>query len=153
MHWLALATVVHNNQVNTTTGLSPNQILYGYNPTLNSDKVIQTHNALVESQIKTMTKNHANTIQALNKVADQKGPPPSQFWIKEQVWLDASHLKLPHQKAKLTPKCLGPFRIIQEISLVAYRLELPTNWRIHNVFHASLLMPYHKMQAHGPNFT
>ncbi len=48
-HWLALATIVHNNWVNTTTGLSPNQILYGYNPTLNSDKVLQTHNALVES--------------------------------------------------------------------------------------------------------
>ena len=48
-HWLALATVVHNNRVNTTTGLSPNQILYRYNPTLNSDKVLQTHNALVES--------------------------------------------------------------------------------------------------------
>ncbi len=51
MHWLALATTVHNNWINTTTGLSPNQILFGYNPTLNSDKVLQTHNALVESRI------------------------------------------------------------------------------------------------------
>jgi len=100
-----------------------------------------------------MTENCANTIQALNKITDQKGPLPSQFQTKEQVWLDASHLKLPHQKAKLTPKHLGPFKITQEISPVAYRLELPTNWRIHNVFHASLLMPYHETQAHGPNFT
>ncbi len=100
-----------------------------------------------------MTENRANAIQALNKVTDQKGPPPSQFRIKEQVWLDASHLKLPHQKAKLTPKHLGPFRITQEISPVAYRLELPTNWRIHDMFHASLLTPYHETQAHGPNFT
>src|SRR6266436_3547718 len=73
-HWLALATVVHNNRINTTTGLSPNQILFGYNPTLNSNKVLQTHNTLVESQVKTMTDNHANAIRALNKVADQKGP-------------------------------------------------------------------------------
>ncbi len=145
--------VVHNNHVNTTTGLLPNQILFGYNPTLNSDKVLQTHNALVESCIKTMTENHANTIQALNKVANQKGPPPSQFKIREQIWLDATHLKLPHQKAKLTPKHLGPFKIIQEISPVAYHLKLPTNWRIHNVFHASLLTPYHETHAHGPNFT
>ena len=121
-HWLMLATVVHNNWINTTTGLSPNQILFGYNPTLNSNKVLQTHNALVESQIKMMTENHANAIWALNKVTDQKGPPPLQFWIKDQVWLDASHLKLPHQKAKLTPKCLGPFRIIQEISPVVIDL-------------------------------
>jgi len=100
-----------------------------------------------------MTKNQANAVQALNKITDQKGPPPLQFQIREQVWLDASHLKLPHQKAKLTPKCLGPFRIIQEISPVAYQLELPVNWRIHNMFHASLLTPYHETQAHGPNFT
>src|SRR6266478_476394 len=152
-HWLALATTVHNNRINTTTGLSPNQILFRYNPTLNSDKVLQTHNALVESRIQTMTKNRADTIQALNKVANQKGPPPAQFHLREQVWLDASHLKLPHQKAKLTPKCLGLFKIVQEISSVAYRLELPPNWRIHNVFHASLLTPYHETTAHGPNFT
>ncbi len=54
---------------------------------------------------------------------------------------------------KLTPKCLGPFKITQEISPVAYHLELPTNWRVHDVFHASLLTPYHETLAHGPNFT
>ncbi len=145
--------MVHNNWINTTTGLSPNQILFRYNPTLNSNKVLQTHNALVESRIQTMTKNRADAIQALNKVANQKGPPPSQFHLREQVWLDASHLKLPHQKAKLTPKCLGPFKITQEISPVAYQLELPPNWRIHDVFHTSLLTPYHETAAHGPNFT
>ncbi len=100
-----------------------------------------------------MTKNRADAIRALNKVADQKGPPPAQFHLREQVWLDVSHLKIPHQKAKLTPKRLGPFKIIQEISPVAYRLELPPNWRIHNVFHASLLTPYYETTAHGPNFT
>src|SRR6266403_1560691 len=100
-----------------------------------------------------MTKNRADAIRALNKVANQKGPPPAQFHLREQVWLNASHLKLPHQKAKLTPKRLGPFRITQEISPVAYRLELPPNWRIHNVFHASLLTSYHETTAHGPNFT
>src|SRR6266436_6299666 len=152
-HWLALATTVHNNRINVTTGLSPNQILFGYNPTLNSDKVLQTHNALVESRIQAMTKNRADAIRMLNKVANQKGPPPAQFHLREQVGLDASHLKLPHQKAKLTPKRLGPFKIIQEISLVAYRLGLPPNWRIHDVFHASLLTPYHETTAHGPNFT
>ena len=127
-HWLALAIVVHNNRINTTTGLSPNQILFRYNPMLNSNKVLQTHNVLVEAQVKTMTENCTNAIWALNRVTNQKGPPPSQFQTGERVWLDTSHLKLPHQKAKLTPKCLGPFRITQEISPVAYQLKLPTNW-------------------------
>src|SRR6266403_1030653 len=151
--WLALATAVHNNQVNVTTGLSPNQILLGYNPILNMEESLRTMNDLVEMRSEAMDQNRRNAIWALNKSSDQNGPPPSQYKPGQQVWLDATHLKLPHQKAKLTPKRLGPFRIIKEISPVAYRLALPANWRIHDVFHASLLNPYHETKAHGPNFT
>jgi hypothetical protein len=35
MQWLSLASAIHNNRKNTTTGLSPNQILLGYDTTLN----------------------------------------------------------------------------------------------------------------------
>ncbi len=47
--WLALATAVHNNWTNITTGLSPNQILLGYNPTLNLEESLGMMNALVET--------------------------------------------------------------------------------------------------------
>ncbi len=100
-----------------------------------------------------MEQNCRNAVWVLNKSSDQNGIPPSQYKLGQQVWLDASHLKLPHQKVKLTPKCLGPFKVTKEISPVAYQLALPVNWRIHNVFYASLLNPYHKTTAHGPNFT
>jgi len=36
---------------------------------------------------------------------------------------------------------------------VAYQLALPLSWGIHDVFHASLLLPYKETTAHGPNFT
>ncbi|GKG15814.1 hypothetical protein Tco_0358137, partial [Tanacetum coccineum] len=37
---------------------------------------------------------------------------------------------------KLNPHCIGPFRIIERIGPVAYRLELPQELsRVHNVFH------------------
>jgi hypothetical protein len=36
---------------------------------------------------------------------------------------------------------------------MAYQLQLPDHWKIHNVFHTSLLTPYHETPAHGPNFT
>jgi hypothetical protein len=54
---------------------------------------------------------------------------------------------------KLAPKCYRPFTIERVISLVIYKLWLPISWCIHDVFHASLLSPYHEMTAHGPNFT
>jgi hypothetical protein len=62
-------------------------------------------------------------------------------------------LKLPYQASKLNPKWYGPFRIAKVISPVAYRLELPNNWWIHDVFHASLLAPYRETICYGPNFS
>ncbi len=46
---------------------------------------------------------------------------------------------------KLMPKFCGPFRIIETIKDITFRLDLPTPWllrRIHNVFHARLLRKY-----------
>jgi hypothetical protein len=88
----------------------------------------------------------------LNKSA-QAFQPPSQYHQGDKVWLEASNLQFPHQTSKLNPKQYGPFCILKEISSVAYQLELPALWRIHDVFHASLLSPYQETAAHGPNFS
>src|SRR6266446_9940138 len=82
--WVTVMTV-HNNWINTTTGLSPNQILLGYNPTLNLEKSLGTTNALVETQSETMDQNCKNTIWALNKRSDQNSIPSSQYKLGQQV--------------------------------------------------------------------
>ena len=53
---------------------------------------------------------------------------------------------------KLAPKRHGPFLITRRVSPVAYQLQLPLTWTIHDVFHAFLLTPYHEMTEHGPNY-
>src|SRR5712671_7832429 len=70
-----------------------------------------------------------------------------------KVWLKATHLNLPYQMPKLVPKRQGPFNIVNVVSPVAYCLQLPAAWNIHDVFHASLLTPYRETASHGPNFT
>ena len=47
------------------------------------------------------------------------------------------------KREKLNPRYIDPFRIIERIGPVAYRLELPLEMsRIHNVFHVSMLRKY-----------
>jgi hypothetical protein len=152
-HWLAIATVVHNNRKNETTGLSPNQILLGYEPILQSEVGTPSNNEAVETRVQTMKEKRVQAIDAINHAARTKQEMTSQYKLGEQVWLEATHLKIRHQKTKLKPKQYGPFKIIKEISPMAYQLKLPVAWRIHDVFHTSLLSPYSEMTAHGPNFS
>jgi hypothetical protein len=69
----------------------------------------------------------------------------------DKVWLEGSHLKLPYETMKLTPRRYA-FHITTKISDVAYCLKIPDKWKIHNLFHTSLLMPYKETEKHGPNF-
>ena len=74
------------------------------------------------------------------------------FKVNDKVWLEARNLKRNILDPKFTPKREGPFTITKVLSPLSYELKLPTSWKIHPVFHASLLTPYHKNEIHGPNF-
>jgi Chromo (CHRromatin Organisation MOdifier) domain len=95
----------------------------------------------------------AQAIDAINQTSKGKQLILSQYRFGEQVWPEATHLKIHHQKMKLNLKRYGRFKIIKEISPVVYRLKLPAAWGIHDIFHASLLSPYRGTTAHGPNFS
>jgi len=151
--WLSMATAVHNNRKNATTGVSPNQVLLGYDIPLIPDHMGLSNNEGAEKQLDIMKKRREQAIEALNLMANKAPTPEAHYKLNDQVWLEATHLHLPHQKSKLIPKRMGPFWISKVISPVAYQLALPAAWRIHDVFHASLLSPYHETQAHSPNFS
>ena len=50
-------------------------------------------------------------------------------------------LKSPGAR-KLLPKWIGPYKVTRQVGKVNYKLDLPSNLRIHDVFHVSLLRLY-----------
>ena len=73
------------------------------------------------------------------------------FQKGQKVYLEGRNLKLRYANRKLAPKREGPFVITDVLNPLNYRLDLPRHWNIHPVFHASLLVPYHETDTHGPN--
>ena len=71
----------------------------------------------------------------------------------DQVWLEGCNLQIDRPSVKLAPKRYRPFKIGKVLSPITYQLKLPPQWKIHDVFHADLLTPYHETKFHGPNFT
>ena len=57
--------------------------------------------------------------------------------------LSTEHLNMKHAPIrKLKKRFVGPFFVVRPVGPVAYELELPEQWKIHNVFHVSLLRPF-----------
>ena len=83
-------------------GLSPNQILLGYHPTLAPSETIKMDNEAAEKQVRCMLEAWDQAIRIINQKAGK--PPSPQYSVGDQVWLKGTHLKLPHQTTKLAPK-------------------------------------------------
>ncbi len=73
------------------------------------------------------------------------------FNIGQKVWLEGTNLTLSYNK-KIKMKREGPFKVLEKLTPVTYRLELPKKWKMFPTFHVALLMPYKENDVHGPNF-
>jgi hypothetical protein len=137
--------------VNATTKVIPAKALLGYLPTLDPLAPSITRNEWVEERAVQASRSREQAQVALDRVAERT--PKSQFKKGDCVWLEAKNLALPYQTRKLAPRHHGPFLITKQVSPVAYQLGLPPTWTIHDVFHASLLTPYHETKEHGVNYS
>ena len=85
-------------------------------------------------------------------MAERIGRGFTPLTLGQKVWLETKNLRFLTDNKKLTAKRLGPFPITEVLGPYTYRLKLPEQWRIHPVFHPTLLTPYRENDVHGPNF-
>ncbi|GJS92664.1 putative reverse transcriptase domain-containing protein [Tanacetum coccineum] len=68
---------------------------------------------------------------------------PMEFQVGDRVMLKVSPWKgVVHfgKRGKLNPRYVGPFKVLEKVGSVAYKLELPQEpSRVHNTFHVSNL--------------
>ena len=75
-----------------------------------------------------------------------------EFEVDDMVFLKVAYWKGMfrfQKRGKLNLRYICPFKIIERIGPVSYRLELPSELsRIHNVFHVSMLRKYVSNPSH-----
>ena len=157
---LPLAEFTYNNSIHSTTNRTPFYSLYGYNPTmrLHIDADSPTDNPEAELRITRVQEEREELTQRWSSAvaAQQRGynkrHQPMTFAVGDEVMVSAKHIRQLRQSKKLSDRYLGPFKItaIHGDHKQAYKLDLPPKWKIHPVFHVSLLEKYNSRAGEAP---
>jgi hypothetical protein len=150
-----MAQYTKNSWPSATMKKTPFDLLIGYTPSVHQPT--RNMNILtLEQQLSSITEARKAAQEVQRKAQEtwvKDRPCFKPFALGDQVWLEGTNLRLSaNLTSKLSPRQYGPFTVATIISPIAYQLELPLQWKIHNVFHASLLMPYKETEQHGKNF-
>jgi transposase InsO family protein len=147
---LPLAEFAYNNTKHASTGVSPFFANYGFHPSFDIIRPDSSVTPAAENFIEQMRQLEEelkiaieNAQQQQQQFANLHRLAPPAFKVGDQVMLNAKNIKTTRPSKKLDFKKLGPFKIVRQINPVAFKLELPPSFDIHDVFHVSLLEPYH----------
>lgn len=152
---LSAVEFAYNNSKQASTGYTPFFLNYGRHPCTTTSLVVKdeieneaSNQAAIdfikgwEQDIVQAKKNLEAAQQRQARFADSSRRD-HKFKVDDLVLLNGQHLKaLGSTTSKLNARFLGPFKIIEMVSPVAARLELPPNMKNHPVIHVSQLKPF-----------
>jgi hypothetical protein len=149
--WLSLAEWWYNTSFHTATKMTPFMALYGYHPpsinsSLKEKYKVQSVEDHIKNQQQVLQIIKDNLTMAHNCMEQQLDQHRSErsFEVADCVFLilqpyKQMSLKQVKKDNKLSPKYYGPYKVLQKIGTMAYKLEFPASSRVHPVFHVSCL--------------
>ncbi|GJT78661.1 reverse transcriptase domain-containing protein [Tanacetum coccineum] len=143
---LPLVEFSYNNSYHTSIKAAPFEVLYGrkcHSPVCwaKVGEAQLTGPEIIHETTKKIFKirNRIQAVRDRQKSYANKRRRPLEFEVGDKVMLKVTPWKGVNRfgkRGKLNPRYIGPFRIIERIGPVAYRLDLPQELnRVHNVFH------------------
>ncbi|KAL0168962.1 hypothetical protein M9458_037184, partial [Cirrhinus mrigala] len=146
--YLFWAEYAQNSLRKPSTSLTPFQCVLGFQPPLfpwsGEPSELPAVNSWFQNSEETWNQAHIHLQGAVRRTqaqADRKRRPNPPYEPGQWVWLSTRDLRLRLPCKKLSPRYVGPFKIIKQITPVSFRLELPDDYRISPTFHVSLLKP------------
>ena len=160
--WLELLPVIEfavNSTPNRTTGYTGFYLNYGFHPLHPLQLLDSPNQTNVESVVSFTSRLQGDFMvakeqlqraqQQMKQVADQHRRAVD-YTEGDQVLLNTRYLRFRNCPRKLQRRFVGPFPIEQKIGKAAYKLQLPTTWTVHPVFHTSLLRPWRSSEWSCP---
>ena len=133
------------------TQMSPFFANYGIHPRTNwpvekefKNPASRNYAHRIESVHELCVKRLEETSECIGKYYDrsQKEAPP--YSVRDLVILNGKNIRTRRAAKKLDAKLFGQFKVVRLVGQggQSVELELAQRWRVHNVFHTSLIKPY-----------
>ena len=145
----------------STTDKTPNKVAYGFSPRKPLDLL---SDPLLPSTLQARTDaTDAISFALANQKAhyDRKHQPLFMKvgdWAMLRLHKDYSIPSSAGVTKKLTQQYVGPFHILEKVGRLAYKLDVPLDWKVHPVFSMAQLEPapspdddpFHRPRSHMP---
>lgn len=147
--WFPLAEWWYNTTYHSAIKCTPFEVIYGQPPPTHlpylpgeSSSAVVDRSMQKREEIINMLKFHLLRAQNRMKQSADSRRSHREFKVGDHVYLKLQPYRqntmknrnIPH---KLSPRFYGPFRVLEKVGPVAYKLALPAEAAIHDIFHVS----------------